>query len=139
MPPYAATNEARQSCVEIEALRGEFTDPAMMRDRARLASLFVHPRRRAADANIPPRGSVLKDLMLAGGAGSLVPEHPSRTGALAPRGRDRLIQRITPARTGGDPDRHEYWDTGNQVLPVRAGPVVGKDFPLAGVSALLAG
>ncbi|MGD0609624.1 MAG: hypothetical protein ABSA53_39385, partial [Streptosporangiaceae bacterium] len=26
--------------VEIEALRGEFTDAAMMRDRARLASLF---------------------------------------------------------------------------------------------------
>jgi len=28
-------------CVEIEALRGEFTDAAMMRDRARLASLFT--------------------------------------------------------------------------------------------------
>ena len=28
--------------VEIEALRGEFTDAAMMRDRARLASLFTH-------------------------------------------------------------------------------------------------
>lgn len=27
--------------VEIEALRGEFTDAAMMRDRARLASLFM--------------------------------------------------------------------------------------------------
>jgi len=27
--------------VEIEALRGEFTDSAMMRDRARLASLFT--------------------------------------------------------------------------------------------------
>ncbi|MFH8733939.1 MULTISPECIES: nuclear transport factor 2 family protein [unclassified Streptomyces] len=27
--------------VEIEALRGEFTDAAMMRDRARLASLFA--------------------------------------------------------------------------------------------------
>jgi ketosteroid isomerase-like protein len=27
--------------VEIEALRGEFTDAAMMRDRARLASLFT--------------------------------------------------------------------------------------------------
>jgi hypothetical protein len=26
--------------VEIEALRGEFTDSAMMRDRARMASLF---------------------------------------------------------------------------------------------------
>ncbi len=28
--------------VEIEALRGEFTDAAMMRDRARLASLDKH-------------------------------------------------------------------------------------------------
>jgi ketosteroid isomerase-like protein len=28
--------------VEIEALRGEFTDAVMMRDRARLASLFTH-------------------------------------------------------------------------------------------------
>ena len=28
--------------VEMEALRGEFTDAAMMRDRARLASLFTH-------------------------------------------------------------------------------------------------
>jgi ketosteroid isomerase-like protein len=28
--------------VEIEALRGEFTDAAMMRDRARMASLFTH-------------------------------------------------------------------------------------------------
>jgi ketosteroid isomerase-like protein len=28
--------------VEIEALRGEFTDAAMMCDRARLASLFAH-------------------------------------------------------------------------------------------------
>jgi ketosteroid isomerase-like protein len=28
--------------VEIEALRGEFTDAAMMRDRARLAALFTH-------------------------------------------------------------------------------------------------
>src|SRR5258706_12115944 len=28
--------------VEIEALRGEFTDAAMMRDRARLASLFTY-------------------------------------------------------------------------------------------------
>ena len=28
--------------VEIEALRGGFTDAAMMRDRARLASLFTH-------------------------------------------------------------------------------------------------
>ncbi|MGD0069499.1 MAG: nuclear transport factor 2 family protein [Streptosporangiaceae bacterium] len=27
--------------VEIEALRGEFTDAVMMRDRARLASLFT--------------------------------------------------------------------------------------------------
>jgi hypothetical protein len=27
--------------VEIEALRGEFTDAVMMRDRARLASLFM--------------------------------------------------------------------------------------------------
>jgi hypothetical protein len=27
--------------VEIEALRGEFTDAAMMRDRPRLASLFT--------------------------------------------------------------------------------------------------
>jgi hypothetical protein len=27
--------------VEIEALRGEFSDAAMMRDRARLASLFT--------------------------------------------------------------------------------------------------
>ena len=40
--------------VEIEALRGEFTDAAMMRDRARLASLFT-PRRRAADAQHPRR------------------------------------------------------------------------------------
>ena len=28
--------------VEIEALRGEFTDAAMMRDRGRLAALFTH-------------------------------------------------------------------------------------------------
>jgi ketosteroid isomerase-like protein len=28
--------------VEIEALRGEFSDAAMVRDRARLASLFTH-------------------------------------------------------------------------------------------------
>jgi ketosteroid isomerase-like protein len=28
--------------VEIEALRGEFTDAVMMRDRGRLASLFTH-------------------------------------------------------------------------------------------------
>jgi hypothetical protein len=27
--------------VEIDALRGEFTDAAMMRDRARMASLFT--------------------------------------------------------------------------------------------------
>lgn len=40
--------------VEIEALRGEFTDAAMMRDRARLASLFT-PRRRVADAQHPRR------------------------------------------------------------------------------------
>ena len=40
--------------VEIEALRGEFTDAVMMRDYDRLASLFT-PRRRAADAQRPRR------------------------------------------------------------------------------------
>ena len=38
--------------VEIEALRGEFTDAAMMRDYGRLACA-VHGRRRAADARTP--------------------------------------------------------------------------------------
>jgi ketosteroid isomerase-like protein len=33
--------EAIADRVEIEALRGEFTDAAMMRDRARMASLFT--------------------------------------------------------------------------------------------------
>ena len=33
--------QAIADLVEIEALRGEFTDAAMMRDRARLASLFT--------------------------------------------------------------------------------------------------
>ena len=33
--------QATADRVEIEALRGEFTDAAMMRDRARLASLFT--------------------------------------------------------------------------------------------------
>jgi hypothetical protein len=39
--------------VETEALRGEFTDAAMMRDRDRMASLFTHDR--AADARYPRR------------------------------------------------------------------------------------
>jgi hypothetical protein len=30
--------------VETEALRGEFTDAAMIRDRDRMASLFTHDR-----------------------------------------------------------------------------------------------
>jgi len=38
--------------VEIEALRGEFTDAAMMRDRARLASLFT-PNGALRMPNIP--------------------------------------------------------------------------------------
>ena len=38
--------------VEIEALRGEFTDAAMMRDRARLASLFT-PHGALRMPNIP--------------------------------------------------------------------------------------
>jgi hypothetical protein len=42
--------------VEIEALRGEFTDAAMMRDRARLASLFT-PDGALRMPNIPPSWS----------------------------------------------------------------------------------
>jgi ketosteroid isomerase-like protein len=34
--------QAMADRIEIEALRGEFTDAAMMRDRPRLASLFTH-------------------------------------------------------------------------------------------------
>jgi len=40
--------------VEIEALRGELTDAAMMRDRARLASLFT-PDGALRMPNIPRR------------------------------------------------------------------------------------
>jgi hypothetical protein len=39
--------------VEIEALRGEFTDAVMMRDRARLASLFT-PTARYGCPTSPP-------------------------------------------------------------------------------------
>jgi hypothetical protein len=39
--------------VEIEALRGEFSDPAMMRDRARMASLFT-PTARCGRRTSPP-------------------------------------------------------------------------------------
>jgi hypothetical protein len=39
--------------VEIEALRGEFSDAAMMRDRARLASLFT-PASRAGHPGTGP-------------------------------------------------------------------------------------
>ncbi|HXL88303.1 MAG TPA: hypothetical protein VN969_04855 [Streptosporangiaceae bacterium] len=49
--------------VEIEALRGEFTDAAMMRDRARMASLFTEdgalrmPNVPAATSAPPTAGS----------------------------------------------------------------------------------
>jgi ketosteroid isomerase-like protein len=39
--PHMTDYQAIADRVEIEALRGEFTDAAMMRDRARLASLFT--------------------------------------------------------------------------------------------------
>ncbi len=39
--PRMTDYQAIADRVEIEALRGEFTDAAMMRDRARLASLFT--------------------------------------------------------------------------------------------------
>ena len=66
--------------VEIEALRGEFTDAAMMRDRARLAALFT-PRRRAADAEHPrragrPGGDPRRGRAAAGPVGLLRAEHP---------------------------------------------------------------
>ncbi len=51
--------------VEIEALRGEFTDAAMMRDRARLASLFT-PGGALRMPNIPAE-LVGRDQIRAGG------------------------------------------------------------------------
>ena len=51
--------------VEIEALRGEFTDAAMMRDRARLASLFT-PDGALRMPNIPAE-LVGRDQIRAGG------------------------------------------------------------------------
>ncbi|MFF4273564.1 nuclear transport factor 2 family protein [Streptomyces sp. NPDC001536] len=51
--------------VEIEALRGEFTDAAMMRDRARLASLFT-PDGALRMPNIPVE-QVGREEILAGG------------------------------------------------------------------------
>ena len=51
--------------VEIEALRGEFTDAAMMRDRARLASLFT-PDGALRMPNIPA-DLVGRDQIRAGG------------------------------------------------------------------------
>ncbi len=45
--------------VEIEALRGEFTDAAMMRDYDRLASLFTHDGAlRIPDANVELAGQL---------------------------------------------------------------------------------
>lgn len=51
--------------VEIEALRGEFSDAAMMRDRARLASLFT-PDGALRMPNIPVE-QVGREQILAGG------------------------------------------------------------------------
>ena len=51
--------------VEIEALRGEFTDAAMMRDRARLASLFT-PDGALRMPNVPAE-AVGREQILAGG------------------------------------------------------------------------
>ena len=51
--------------VEIEALRGEFTDAAMMRDRPRLASLFT-PDGALRMPNIPVE-QVGREEILAGG------------------------------------------------------------------------
>jgi ketosteroid isomerase-like protein len=51
--------------VEIEALRGEFTDAAMMRDRARLASLFT-PDGALRMPNVPVE-LVGREEILAGG------------------------------------------------------------------------
>jgi ketosteroid isomerase-like protein len=49
--------EAIADRVEIEALRGEFTDAAMMRDYDRLASLFTHDGAlRIPDANVELAG-----------------------------------------------------------------------------------
>src|SRR6201987_6378866 len=53
--------------VEIEALRGEFTDAAMMRDRARLASLFT-PNGALRMPNIPAE-LVGREEIRAGGEG----------------------------------------------------------------------
>lgn len=51
--------------VEIEALRGEFTDAAMMRDRARMASLFT-PDGAVRMPNVPVE-LVGRDQIIAGG------------------------------------------------------------------------
>ena len=42
--------QAIADCVEIEALRGEYTDALMMRDWDRVASLFAHDDRRLGQA-----------------------------------------------------------------------------------------
>jgi hypothetical protein len=57
--------------VEIEALRGEFTDAAMMRDRARLASLFT-PYGALRMPNIPAE-LVGRDQIRAGASGCRAP------------------------------------------------------------------
>jgi len=74
--------------VEIEALRGEFTDAAMIRDRARLASLFTHD---GALPNIPAE-LVGREEIRAGASGC----RPSGTSSCRPRTRARSSWTATP-------------------------------------------
>ena len=69
--------------VEIEALRGEFTDAAMMRDRARLASLFT-PDGVLRMPNIPVELAGEKEIR-AGASGC----RPSGSSSCRPRTRAR--------------------------------------------------
>jgi ketosteroid isomerase-like protein len=69
--------------VEIEALRGEFTDAAMMHDRARLASLFT-PDGVLRMPNIPVE-LVGREEIRAGASGC----SPSGTSSCRPRTRAR--------------------------------------------------
>lgn len=61
--------------VEIEALRGEFTDAVMMRDYDRLESLFTHDgtvRIPTSTPRPPPGGDPRRDRAAAGSVGLLV-------------------------------------------------------------------
>ena len=75
---------------EIEALRGEFTDAAMMRDRARLASLFT-PDGALRMPNIPAELVGREDIR-AGASGC----RASGTSSCRPRTRARSSWTATP-------------------------------------------